>query len=255
MARSELETKLAGEYTIDELAAETGMTTRNIRAHQSRGLLPPPVVRGRTGYYSDEHIARLRMITQMQADGLNLRTIRRVLETVPAGGAGDLFDFARALRTAWDQEAPEILAASELADRFRVDPDVGLLGERARKLGVLSALPDGRIEARSPALLHAGESLVKLGIATPPLLAVQEELLRHAEGVAKAFVRLFLEQVWKPFDEAGQPESEWPRVREALDAMVPIAHEALAAGFRLAMSDEVEKAFGKALQHQARKNT
>jgi hypothetical protein len=82
---------------------------------------------------------------------------------------------------------------------------------------------------------------------------VQEELLRNAEGVAKAFVRLFLEQVWKPFDAAGQPESEWPRVREALDAMVPIAHEALAAGFRLAMSDEVEKAFGKALQHQARK--
>ena len=30
------------ELTIDELARETGMTVRNIRAHQSRGLLPPP---------------------------------------------------------------------------------------------------------------------------------------------------------------------------------------------------------------------
>jgi DNA-binding transcriptional MerR regulator len=28
------------ELTIDELARETGMTVRNIRAHQSRGLLP-----------------------------------------------------------------------------------------------------------------------------------------------------------------------------------------------------------------------
>ncbi len=36
--------------TIDELARETGMTVRNIRAHQSRGLLPPPEVRARTGY-------------------------------------------------------------------------------------------------------------------------------------------------------------------------------------------------------------
>ncbi len=35
--------------TIDELARETGMTVRNIRAHQSRGLLPPPEVRARTG--------------------------------------------------------------------------------------------------------------------------------------------------------------------------------------------------------------
>ena len=32
----------AVELTIDELAHETGMTARNIRAHQSRGLLPPP---------------------------------------------------------------------------------------------------------------------------------------------------------------------------------------------------------------------
>ncbi len=39
------------ELTIDELARETGMTVRNIRAHQSRGLLPPPEVRARTGYY------------------------------------------------------------------------------------------------------------------------------------------------------------------------------------------------------------
>ena len=37
------------EMTIDALARETGMTVRNIRAHQSRGLLPPPQVRARTG--------------------------------------------------------------------------------------------------------------------------------------------------------------------------------------------------------------
>ena len=35
--------------TIDELAQRTGLTTRNIRAYQSRGLLPPPEVRVRTG--------------------------------------------------------------------------------------------------------------------------------------------------------------------------------------------------------------
>ena len=28
--------------TIRELAERTGMTVRNIRAHQTRGLLPPP---------------------------------------------------------------------------------------------------------------------------------------------------------------------------------------------------------------------
>ena len=39
------------DLTIDELARETGMTVRNIRSHASRGLLQPPAVRARTGYY------------------------------------------------------------------------------------------------------------------------------------------------------------------------------------------------------------
>ena len=35
------------QLTIDQLAQRTGMTVRNIRAHQSRGLLPrPPCARG-----------------------------------------------------------------------------------------------------------------------------------------------------------------------------------------------------------------
>ena len=71
--------------TIDELARRTGMTVRNIRAHQSRGLLPPPEVRGRTGYYGAEHVARIELIREMQADGFNLASIRRLLEG--AGGS------------------------------------------------------------------------------------------------------------------------------------------------------------------------
>ena len=35
------------EVTIDELARLTGATVRNIRAYQSRGLLPPPEIRAR----------------------------------------------------------------------------------------------------------------------------------------------------------------------------------------------------------------
>ena len=40
--------------TIDQLAHATGVTTRNIRAHQARGLLPPPAVRGRAGWARGE---------------------------------------------------------------------------------------------------------------------------------------------------------------------------------------------------------
>src|SRR2546428_10531477 len=67
------------DLTIDELAHRTGMTVRNIRAHQSRGLLPPPEVRARTGYYGTEHVARIELIRELQGEGFNLESIRRLL--------------------------------------------------------------------------------------------------------------------------------------------------------------------------------
>src|SRR3954451_13233662 len=95
-----------GELTIKQLAERTGMTVRNIRAHQTRGLLPPPVVRGRTGYYNEEHVARIELTREMQADGLNLEAIRRVLESGD-GSAVNMRDFSRALRVSFEEEAPE----------------------------------------------------------------------------------------------------------------------------------------------------
>jgi DNA-binding transcriptional MerR regulator len=69
-----------GFLTIEELSAQVGMSTRNIRAHRSRGLLPPPVVRGRVGLYGSAHIARLRLIKRLQEFGFNLTAIGAVLE-------------------------------------------------------------------------------------------------------------------------------------------------------------------------------
>src|SRR2546421_12012628 len=83
----------AERYTIDELARITGMTVRNVRAHQSTGLLPPPELRGRTGYYGPEHRDRLELIQELQADGFNLQAIRRILEALPAGMASELLGF------------------------------------------------------------------------------------------------------------------------------------------------------------------
>jgi MerR HTH family regulatory protein len=36
------ESESVNQLTIEQLAAESGMSVRNIRAHQARGLLDPP---------------------------------------------------------------------------------------------------------------------------------------------------------------------------------------------------------------------
>ena len=64
--------------TIEQLAAATGMTVRNIRSHQARGLVSPPEVRMRVGYYGPEHREQLRVIRDLQSAGFNLRGIKRL---------------------------------------------------------------------------------------------------------------------------------------------------------------------------------
>ena len=108
----------ATELTIDELARESGMTARNIRAHQSRGLLPPPVVRSRTGYYGPEHVARIRLIQDMQAQGFNLKSIERLLELGAGGGSQEALEFERALLQPFGTEEAEVIAEDELAETF-----------------------------------------------------------------------------------------------------------------------------------------
>ena len=242
----------AGEasMTIDELARRTGMTVRNIRAHQSRGLVPPPQVRGRTGYYGEEHLARIELIKELQGDGFNLEAIRRLLEGA-GGSSSEVLNFSRALRAPFEDEEPEILDAEEMAERWGSPTDPALL-ERAEKLGMMRALGEGRYEILSPRLQRAGVELAALGIPAEKSLEIGEKVRRQARGVARVFVEVFLENVWKPFNRAGRPEEDWPKVREALEHLRPLASEALLAIFQQVMSEAVEEAAGREIRQELR---
>lgn len=228
-----------GEMTIRELAERTGMTVRNIRAHQTRGLLPPPVVRGRTGYYSEEHVARIELTKEMQADGLNLEAIRRVLDSGD-GAAAAIFDFTRALRVPFEDEIPEIFGADELAAIWGGKAEPGLT-RKAEELGIFRPLPDGRMEVISPSLLRAAAELYALGVGPEGISVTAEKLRGHADDVAHTFVELFVKEIWAPFDKAGRPEGDWPQMSEALERMRPLAAGALLAMFQIAMGEATEK--------------
>jgi DNA-binding transcriptional MerR regulator len=239
-----------GKMTIGELAKRTGMTVRNIRAHQTRGLLPPPEVQGRTGYYNEEHVGRIELTREMQAEGLNLEAIRRVLETT-GGSSKEIVDFARAVRVPFEEETPEIFDAEELAAIWGADELDPKLIRRGEKLGILRELPDGKIEAISPRLQRAGGALVELGVSPEAAMATADRLHTHAEGVARTFVELFVKEIWEPFDRAGRPEEDWPKVREALEKMRPLASDALLAMFEITMDEATEKASERTLQEAA----
>jgi DNA-binding transcriptional MerR regulator len=238
------------DLTVEQLAAEVGMSVRNIRNHHTRGLLPPPEVRARVGYYGPEHVARLQLILDLQADGFNLAAIERLLSG-SHGLAERLLGLRRAVTTPFEAEVPEIVTAEELAARFgEVDAkDV----ERVRKLKLLVPLGDGRFEAPSPALLAAAEQVVALGIPMHAALVLVEKVSRDCESISRAFTKLFLRELWQPFDEAGQPDDGWDELIAGVSSLRPLASEALLALFKQRMTAQLEDAFGKVLEHQAKR--
>lgn len=236
--------------TIDELAQATGLTVRNVRNYQSRKLIPPPEVQGRVGYYGGEHLARLQLIRELQAQGFNLAAIAHVLEQARGSGE-EVLGFTRSLMTPFETEAPEIVERADLLKRLGGEVDPELLA-KAEQLGLVIPIAEDCFEVPSPTLLGAGERLVALGVPLEVALETMDRLKRNTQRIAQIFVGIFLEFIWKPFDDAGRPESDWPAVRAALDQLRPLASEALVAGFAPTMTHAVEVAFGKELDRRRR---
>jgi hypothetical protein len=108
------------------------------------------------------------------------------------------------------------------------------------------------VEVPSPSLLAAAEDVVASGISLPHALEMFGELQRHSRIASEKLVKLFLEDVWTPFSDAGRPDEQWEDLAEAMNKLRPIAAEALLVIFRRALSDEVEAAFSDIAKRLAR---
>ncbi|MET8640956.1 MerR family transcriptional regulator [Streptomyces sp. NPDC004675] len=92
-------------YSIGELARRTGLTVKTIRFYSDRGIVPP-TDRSPAGYrrYNVDAVARLDLVRTLRDLGLDLPTIRRIVERelalpeVAAAHAGALAVQIRVLR-------------------------------------------------------------------------------------------------------------------------------------------------------------
>jgi DNA-binding transcriptional MerR regulator len=231
------------QLTIGQLAAESGMSVRNIRAHQARGLLSPPEVRMRVGYYGPEHVSRLRLIRDLQNDGFNLGGIKRLLEDAQ-GTAERLPRFKQSPSASSPVERAETLSLRQLSQRFRVSAEEApeVLAE-AQKLGMV--IPAGRdhYEVPSPSLLAVAEGVIQSGASLRSALRVLEEINRHSDLVLMSFVESLLPEVWKPFQQADVPPERWSEIEQAVGRLRPIAADALMAIFHQRLGAQIEGAF------------
>ena len=202
-------------------------------------------MRGRTGYYGAEHVARIELIRELQADGFNLELIRRLFDS--AGSSAAAVRFTRALRAPFREEAPEVVTEEELAERWgAADPK---LLRRAEELGLMRPLGEGRWEEVSPRLARVERRAGRAGDLGPPGARGGRRSCAATPTASPApTCGCSPRRCGSRSRTAGRPAERWPEVSDALERLRPLASESLLAVFRLAMDDEAERAFGRQLE-------
>lgn len=230
------------ELTVEELATELGTKVSTIRLYQRQGLLPAPIVRGRVAFYAPSHVARLRLISQLQDRGFSLAAIGALLETWEAGGSiGELVGLEEQVAGAALDET--VMTPADFAALFpdgEIDPQLAL---RSVELGLVRFEEDGNVRLRSRRFLDIGGAVAGLGITLGEILEEYATTRAACQGIADRFVSLFTERVWEPFAERGYPASEATKIAGEIDRFRALGVEVVDLAMRIAVEEAATAAF------------
>lgn len=230
----------AKEFTIDELSREAGSTVRNVRAYQDRGLLPPPEKRGRTGIYSDVHLARLKIIGALLERGYTLNNIRDLLEAWEEGrDLNDVLGLEVAV-TSWQR--PSVPSYVDYRDMlYDFGPDVTPeVMTKAIKLGYI--IPEGmRLRVPYPRIYNAGKELAEAGVPLDAVLTHVSLVRKEVDALAERFINMIVQHIVdEKYGENALPSGEdVPKLAEFIARIQPLADAVV--------SDELGRVLDKSL--------
>ena len=189
----------APAYTIDDLAAKTGIPSRTIRFYQSSGVLSSPDKRGRIAYYGPAHVERLELIGNMQDRGLRMRAIKDLVERIDTGevALGEWLGLEDQLSSAWIDDAPKVVTRPQL-DELLGQRRPGFLAELVRG-GLLEAQLEGAYLVPSPGLLQVTLELDDAGVAVDVATGASRILQRHLSKAAQELATFFAERAGDGF--------------------------------------------------------
>ncbi|MFF3084136.1 MerR family transcriptional regulator [Streptomyces nojiriensis] len=237
-----------GRYRREDVARAAGVKVRNLRYYQERGLLPPPRREGRIAWYSDDHLTRLRLISDLLGRGYTVNGIGELLHAwEQGGGLSQLLGLEREMTRDWVQEEPVTLSRGELRELFGPTATAADT-RRAAELGYVTIDGD-LVTYPNRRLLESTLALVRQGVPLAEILDAGEFVQAQAAAVADRFVGLFRRYV---IDAAGMDGSAGPEglerlsatqlqhITAAVAALRPVAGEVVATEFARAMARRVD---------------
>jgi DNA-binding transcriptional MerR regulator len=218
--------------TLEELTDRVGMSVRNVRFYTTRGLVPPPIRRGRSGYYSTDHVARLELVQELQSHGFTLAAIERYVAGIPDSATPEDIALHRTMLAPWQSERPVELTRAELdrrAGRALNSNDLATL----TSLGIVNEGVRGRYRV-AVSHLSVGLGLLDLGFPPEAALAAAEVYAAHGRAIAEELYEVFKTLVWPAYKESGAPPDT---LREVVERLKPLSVASLVTAYEVAMDD------------------
>jgi DNA-binding transcriptional MerR regulator len=230
------------QFTVDELAAITGMTVRTTRYYAGLGLLPPPMRRGRMAYYSAQHRARLELIRALQDHGFTLAAIERYLARIPADASVEDLAVQRAMLTSWKSGGHERVTRRQLEARVgrRLDEAmlqrlIGTMSVREEEDGKYEVLPAFDVGVKSLDLDIPLDSLIEAGLA----------INKHMDALADELTEILKDRVLAPYLESPKTEADKARFEQTMSRLRQLTLEAVVSGFQRAANQVITRSLSR----------
>jgi DNA-binding transcriptional MerR regulator len=216
--------------TLEELTNRVGMSVRNVRFYTTKGLVPPPIRRGRSGYYSPDHVARLELVQELQSHGFTLSAIERYVAGIPADATPGDIALRRTMLAPWQADQPVEMSRADLekrVDRRLTGHDLDTLAA----LGIVSPVAGDRYQV-AVSQLSIGLGLLDLGFPLEAAKAAAEVYTKHGSQIAHELYDVFRRMVWPVYQESGaSPET----IQGVVERLKPLSIASLVSAYEAGM--------------------
>lgn len=215
--------------TIDQLAAETGISVRTMRYYASLGLLPAPVTRGRMAYYGSGHQARLALIKALQSHGFTLAEIANHVKRIPESVSPEHIALQRAMVTSWSPAPPRRLSRKQVDEFAQRQLSAGQC-EVLESSGVLACHGDEYVPMPGFEIVL---ELFDMGVSDETIVEASLAVTRHMTALADDLAGILRKGVVGPQLRSGE-SSELSQTIERLRALTL---QSVVTGFQRAANE------------------
>lgn len=224
--------------TLEEVSERVGLSVRNVRFYTTRGLVPPPLRRGRSGFYTEQHVVRLELVRELQAHGFTLAAIEKYVARIPEHATPEEIALHRTLLAPWHPvEAGEEMNLAQLIERAGRDLDA----DNLKSLELLRVIaPSGRGRwLVSTAYLSLAVGLLDVGFPEGVAAEVEAIYAKHAREVAEEITEVFRTRLLPSYRERGlSPE----QVGDLVQRLQPLSSAALVYAYGEAINETKREA-------------